>query len=332
MKSEEPKTTSRALVRDLQARSKECHKYVRSSFESEHIEYQELKRALKYYFSYWTDFTHPGLFSIAFEASGGTVGQELKPQAALAMMAAAFDVHDDIIDKSVRKHNYPTVFGKFGQDIALLLGDAFLIKGMTLLNSSVLECRSKNKEEVFTIAKDCLFEMGNAHALELEMKGRLDVSPIEYLRILEMKGASIEADMHIASLLAGGSENEIAALKNYGRIIGTLATLREESVDIFETEELNRRVKNETLPLPLMFALQDSELKEKIMKFLKKGEIVSKDINQLADIVFDSKPVVGLKKKMEKLCERAAFLAQSMTNRKSAALLVRLAQSMLEDL
>jgi geranylgeranyl diphosphate synthase type I len=320
------------LVKDFQARSKKCHEYIRTSFASEHIEHEELERALKHYFSYWNDFTHPGLFSIAFEASGGKLDDGVRPQAAMAMMAAAFDIHDDIIDRSQRKHDHPTVFGKFGQDIALLLGNAFLIKGLTLLSDSVSELAGEKEREVFTTTKERFFEVGNAHALELEMKGRFDISPDEYFRVLEMKAASIEADMHIASLMAGGSEEEIAALKDYGRIIGILATLREEFVDIFEAEELNRRMKNETLPIPLMFALQDAELKEKIMKLLKKGKIGSKDINQLADIVLDLEPVVALKKKMEKLCERATFLAQELTNRKSRALLASLARSMLEDL
>ena len=51
----------------------------------------------------------------------------------MAMIAAAFDIHDDIMDNSKRKHDHMTVFGKFGSEISILLGDAFLIKGLTLL-------------------------------------------------------------------------------------------------------------------------------------------------------------------------------------------------------
>ena len=73
--------------------------------------------------------------------------------------------------------------------------------------------------------KERLFEVGNAHAQELEMRRRLDVLPSEYLRVLEMKAASIEADMHIASLMARGQQKKkTATLKDYGRIIGFLAT------------------------------------------------------------------------------------------------------------
>jgi len=332
MKPRELETKSQILVKDFQRRSKECQEYVRSTFLSEEIRHKELREALEHYFSYWNDFTHPGFFSVAFEAAGGNLENLVKPQAAMAMIAAAFDIHDDIIDDSKRKHDHTTVFGKFGQDISILLGDAFLTKGLTLLGSCASEYAGDREKEVFATVKERLFEVGNAHAQELEMKRRLDVLPSEYLRVLEMKAASIEADMHIASLMAGGSEKETATLKDYGRIIGFLGTLREEFVDIFEVEELNRRVKSETLPVPLMFALEDAEMKKKIIGMIKKGKITSKEINQLADLVLDMEPVIALKKKMEKLRDRAIFLTREVTNRKSKALLTSLAQSMLEDL
>jgi geranylgeranyl pyrophosphate synthase len=139
MKPRELETKSQTLVKDFKRRSKECQEYVRSTFLSEEIGHKELRKALEYYFSYWNDFTHPGLFSIAFEAAGGKPENLVKPQAAMAMIAAAFDIHDDIIDKSKRKHDHVTIFGKFGPDISILLGDAFLTKGLTLLGVSAAE-------------------------------------------------------------------------------------------------------------------------------------------------------------------------------------------------
>jgi geranylgeranyl pyrophosphate synthase len=147
-----------------------------------------------------------------------------------------------------------------------------------------------------------------------------------------MKAAGVELDMHIAALIAGGSEKKVGVLKEYGRSIGILATLREEFVDVFEGEELSRRVRDETLPLPLMFALHDPKLKVRIMKILKKKKIGSVDIDELARIVLDIEPVDKLKKRMEKLCRRAFILAHQTEHRRSEKLLRSLPQSMLEDI
>lgn len=327
----EGKHKSAILIEDFKERSIECRKYVINSFLMEYIPHESLQKALKHYFSYWNDYTHPGLFSIAYEACGGESEHAVKPQAAMAMMAAAFDIHDDIVDKSKRKHNQTTVYGEFGSDICLLLGNAFLVKGLTLLGDSITELPKENQREIFKVIKESFFELGLAHAFELQMKKRLDVLPDEYLRILEMKAVGIQVDTNIAALMAGGTEKEVKTLRDYGRIIGTLATLREEFVDIFDAEELNRRFRKETLPLPLIFSLQDPKLKERILRILGK-KVTSKDINELATVVFDTEPVRVVKKKMERLCEKAKILASHIKNRKSEILLSNLASSMLEDL
>jgi geranylgeranyl diphosphate synthase type II len=332
MQEQERQKPSLALIKELQERSKQCHEFVRSSFRSERIEHPQLQKALEHYFSYWNDFTHPGLFSIAFEASGGKPDKALRPQAAIAMIAAGFDIHDDIIDKSLKKHDHYTVFGKYGQDLSLLLGNAFMISGLTLLELSVSDLPMQRSQMTIEIIKKRLFEVGNAHALELALKKTTPVSPDKYLQILEMKAASIEADMHIAALIASDRPEVSEALREYGRILGTLATLREEFVDVTDPAELSRRVSSEALPIPIMLAMKKSKTKQAITKKLRKTKLTQKDINGLLDLLSQSELVVELKNKMEKMSSRAQFLADSIGNRKCRLMLKKLARSMMEDL
>lgn len=323
---------SARLINELRARSKQCRECVKTSFLSERIEHKDLRDALDHYFSYWDDFTHPGLFSIAFEATKGTRQGVVKPQAAMAMMAAAFDIHDDIIDGSRQKHGRATVLGRFGQGLSLLLGNAFLIRGLTLLGESVAGMPVERERVVFAAVKNCLFEVGIAHSMELSIKGDFHADADNYLHILNMKAAAVEADMHVGALIGAGTANDVEALREYGRTFGTLATLREEFVDIFDVEELNRRVSNETLPAPLILALQDAKNEERIMKILREGKLTSVQVHRLADFVLDMKPVSALKKEMKELTDRAVKLACQVQNKRSSALLRSLAISMLEDL
>jgi geranylgeranyl pyrophosphate synthase len=332
MQEQERQKPSLALIKELQERSKQCHEFVRSSFRSERIEHPPLRQALEHNFSYWNDFTHPGLFSIAFEASGGKPDKALRPQAAIAMIAAGFDIHDDVIDKSIKKHDHYTVFGKYGQDLSLLLGNAFMISGLALLELSVSDLPIQRSRMTIEIMKRCLFEAGNAHALELPLKGITSVSPDKYLQILEMKAASIEADMHIAALIASDRPEVSEILREYGRILGTLAALREEFVDVADPAELNRRVNSEALPIPIMLAMKESKTKRAMKKNLRKTKLTQKDVNGLLDLLSQSKLVSELKNKMEKMSSRAQFLANSIGKRKCRLLLKKLARSMMEDL
>jgi geranylgeranyl diphosphate synthase type I len=157
----------KVIVADLKKRSKKGLELAKQILQAEKMEHPKLRAAFEHYIAHWNDFTHPGLFSIACEAVGGDPDVVAPTQAAIAMMAAAFDVHDDIIDKSKVKHKIPTVYGKFGAEMALLLGNAFLIEGFKLfVDSTVILPKEKGKSALETI-KNLLFEVGNAHALEL---------------------------------------------------------------------------------------------------------------------------------------------------------------------
>lgn len=323
---------SEMLIEELKRRSGKALELAKKTILAEKTESKEVQEALEHYTLYWNDFTHPGLFSIACEAVGTDPDSVLPVQAAMTIMAAAFDIHDDIIDKSKAKHGVPTVFGKFGKDAALLLGDAFLIEGLTLFGESLGELpRAKMKEALKTL-KMALFELGNAHALELDMKRRREVFPDAYMRVLEMKASSIEEDMRIGALVGGGTRSEIDSLAKFGRILGILATLREEFIDVFEVEEIDHRIHSECLPLPVLCALKDGKLGTKIQKLVSKERMTSKDVDNLVDSVFRAESVIELKKKMHTLITDSFHLVSEIRDEASKELLQKLTQNALEDL
>jgi geranylgeranyl diphosphate synthase type I len=332
MSSKKTQDRSKSIIEELGKRSKDCQEFVRKSFLAEKIEYKELQRALEHYFSYWNDFTHPGIFSITCEAVGEDPVNQIEAQAAMAMLAAAFDIHDDIVDDSKSKHGYATVFGKYGKNIALLLGNAFMIDGFTLMGKTATRLTHEKSSNIFSIMKNSFFDVGNAHASELSLRRKLDASPDKYMKILAKKAASIEVDMHIAALLGGGSPKEIELLARYGRILGTLAALREEFIDIFEIEELNQRIKAEALPIPILYALRDKGSTEIIKKLLIKGELNGQDVERLLDIVMRSESVERLRTYMSDLVSKATKLTSKLGNEPAPTLLRTLAEGALQDL
>jgi geranylgeranyl diphosphate synthase type I len=318
------------VIANLRQRSKKGLEFAKQILQGEKMEHPKLHEALEHYLAYWDDFTHPGLFSAACEAVGGDPDDFVPTQAAIAMMAAAFDIHDDIIDKSKVKHKIPTVYGKFGAEIALLLGNAFLIEGFTLFGKTLKEL-NQEKANIFEIIKQSLYEFGNAHTLELGLKKRTDLPPEEYLKIVKMKAASIEGDMRIGAIIGGGTDKEVESLARYGRILGILAMLREEFVDIFDSEELNQRVSIEYLPIPVLYAMQDMESRKKIEKLLAK-KITNRDVDALVDIVFETKKVTEFKKYIEGLVAEAINMTLNVRNNSLREQFRQFASSTLEDL
>jgi geranylgeranyl pyrophosphate synthase len=322
----------KVIVADLKIRSKKGLELAKQILQAEKINHPKLRAALEHYIVHWDEFTHPGLFSIACEAVGGDPDGFVPTQAAIAMMAAAFDVHDDIIDKSKVKNKIPTVYGKFGAEMALLLGNAFLIEGFKLfVDSTAILPKEKGKNALEKLKK-LLFEVGNAHALEVGLKGRKNFVPSDNMKIAEMKAASIEADMHLGSLFGGGENVEVEVLARVGRILGTLVMLREEFIDVFDIEELRQRISVQDLPRPLLFAMQDQEARGKVMNIISKSKITKSDVAELVDVTLEAKPVVKLKEKMQLLIGKGLTLVNNFPKAKLRSKLQALLSFMLEDL
>ncbi len=303
-----PSENTKSLMADLALRGNKGLEYAKLSISNVNMDYPKLREALKHYIANWHDFTHAGLFSLACEAAGGNPDDSVPIQASIAMVAAAFDLHDDIIDQSETKNNQPTVYGKYGQELTLLLGNAFLMQGFTLLVKSAAEIAPNKIQKTIDILKTNLFEVGNAHALELGLKGKVQAKPEQYLDFVKKKAASIEADMSLGAIFGGGTKEQIEALGQYGRILGILTTLREEFIDVFEAEELRQKVNIDRLPIPIIIAMQNSNTKKQIDEILAKPKMTKKDAEKLVETVFETESVKKLKKEMEDFSTQAICL------------------------
>ena len=320
------------IVADLKKRSEKGLELAKQILQAERIDYPKLDKALKHYITHWNDFTHPGLFSIACEAVGGDPDKVVPTQAAIAMMAAAFDVQDDIIDKSKVKNKIPTVYGKFGAEMALLLGNAFLIEGFKLFVDSSATLPEEKENIALTRFKRLLFEVGNAHALEVGLKGKKNVTRNDFMKINEMKAAAIEADMYLGGLFGGGEDIEVELLAKLGRILGTLVMLRQEFIDVFDIEELRQRISVQDLPPPLLLAMRNQKTKREVMNIIVKPRITKSDVAELVDFTFEATPVVKLKGKMRLSIEEGLTLASNFPKPKLRSKLQALLSVMLEDL
>jgi geranylgeranyl pyrophosphate synthase len=327
-----PRKMGKIIIAGLKKRSRKGLSFAKEMLLAEKMEYPKLREALEHYLVNWNDSTHPGLFSLACEAVGGHPDDVLSGQASIAMMAAAFDIHDDILDKSTEKHKVPTIYGKFGTEIALLLGNAFLIEGLRLFAESTVDLPMTSRKIALETIKKLLFEVGNAHALEIGFKERQSTDPEEYLRIIEMKAAAIEADIYLGALFCKARDPEIATLSRLGRILGILVTLREEFIDVFEAEELRQRLFAKDLPLPLLSAMLDQKLKEKILKITSKKKLGSKDADSLLSLVIEAEPVMNIKRRMQLLVEEGLSLSSKLTQTKQQTRLQAILSFMLEDL
>jgi geranylgeranyl pyrophosphate synthase len=295
----------------------------------EKVTYRPLQDALKYFIEDWNDFLHPALLSLACEAVGGDPKLTEQVGSAIVLLAGGADIHDDIIDKSLIKEPRQTVFGKFGEDIAILAGDTLLLKGLYLLNDACDQFPKIKRREILGIIKDAFLESSSAEALEASLRGKTEIGIEDFLCMIKQKVATAEAVTRIGSVLGNGTKKETVLLGNYGRTFGILMALRDEFVDTYEIDELMNRAQKEILPLPILLAFDNEKRKNEILRLIQK-QINEEDVDKILELTMNSEKTCDLVKFMNRLVKDENLKLKTLV--KNKAELKLLLHATLEDL
>ena len=135
-------------------------------------------------------------------------------------------VHDDIQDNDLERYGKPTVHARYGQAMAINIGDLLLGDGYRLLSSL------SNKEMIGVIA--------NAHVslclgqgAELAWQSGQDVSIDDVLQIFRQKTVpAFEVALSLGVLSAGGDKRTATVLHNYTEALGIAYQLEDDLKDI----------------------------------------------------------------------------------------------------
>jgi len=320
-----PEETIEQLQKIFKEKGSKALEMARKEIRQEKIESKEARKALTYFMTeYWQDRARPTLLSLVCEAVGGDPELTTPIAVSMILISGALDMHDDIIDRSETKDGRSTVFGKFGKDIALLVGDALLFKGLALLSQAEEDGVPAEKiQSIIDIVQRMFFELGDAEALELQLRGRLDISPRKYLQIVRKKAADVEAHTRIGAIIGNASPIEIEAFGAYGRLLGMLIILRDDWIDILDFREFHQRVKNECLPLPILYGMHNQLVKNKLGSLLQSEIITEKKAKRILEMTLEEGVIENYRKVMRVLADKAiATLGEIKYDTKGLRLLV----------
>ncbi len=231
----------------------------------------------------------PALVNLSSQAVGGKYLNPTGVGAALTLFVEASNIHDDIIDETALKHNRKTSYGRFGINISILAGDILLVQAAFSLYKECESLPMAKKDKVVQLTFKALTEIIKSEAQESLMHRRLDVTPRDYLEVIKLRAAVLEAHCMIGAILGGANDDLIANLGLYGRTYGIVGTIIDEIFDIVDYEKFSARLSKECLPLPVLCAIHESELKEKIIPLLKDSKVNYDDYNKIVGFALSSK-------------------------------------------
>ena len=118
------------------------------------------------------------------------------------------------------------------------------------------------------MVSDAVLEICTAESLEIQLRNRLDLTPDEYLEVIRLKAVVPEVAMKMGALIGNGRSKDVESLGQFGRIYGVNSIIIDEFADLFDVEELSNRLKNECPPLPIIYCLQNPEMKANLVPLL----------------------------------------------------------------
>ena len=258
----------------------------------------------------------PAIVSLSCEAVGGDPEKTVGVSVALDLIAAAADIHDDIIDKSTKKYSKKTVFGKYGADVGLLAGDALLIKGVTLLQKECETLPKEQKLEIQSLMTEAFYQISKAEAKQTKLRGRLDTTPRKYLEIINLRSAVPQAHFKIGAILGNADTSTVIKMGKFGKTFGILSLIIEEFADLLDLEEFQNRLTNECPPLPLLKVLENPDINTEIIQTLSNTNLSDVKLRKVAQFVLESKETKKLLKKMNLQAQSEIKLLSFITNTK----------------
>jgi octaprenyl-diphosphate synthase len=197
----------------------------------------------------------PALALLSGGAAGTICPSHVDLATILELIHVATLVHDDIMDSADIRRRRPTPNAKWGNTVAVLLGDCLFAHALKLATSF------PNSEISRRIAHAAT-EVCSGEIIQTQRRYDLNLTIPEYLRIIEMKTAALFATAaELGAFLSEASPEIITALRIYGLRLGTAYQIYDDCLDIAGNEDragktLGSDLRKGKPTLPVLYLLQ----------------------------------------------------------------------------
>lgn len=167
--------------------------------------------------------------------------EDVKPFAcALEMVHTYSLIHDDLpaMDNDDLRRGMPTSHIKFGEDIAILAGDALLTKAFEVIARAEYTdaARAMRAAGIFAAAAGTEGMVGG-QVVDLASEGKdISLEELQYIHLLKT-GALLRIAADVGAIMAGADETEIKAVDDFARYLGIAFQIRDDILDVTGTEE-----------------------------------------------------------------------------------------------
>lgn len=171
--------------------------------------------------------------------------QSALPAAAAVEMFHNFTLlHDDIMDNAAMRRGKPSVFARWGQNVAILSGDAMLICAYRLLSGVPAHLLP----QILATFNQMALEVCEGQQYDMDFEQKQKVSVVEYMHMIELKTSVLLAGSAvIGATLGGASEEDCRKLRRFAVELGLAFQLQDDLLDSYGDQRLGKAIGGDIL-------------------------------------------------------------------------------------
>ena len=215
----------------------------------------ELEPLLNHTLSHGGKRVRPALTLLAASITPLDLENPVRMATGVELLHLATLIHDDTVDDADTRRGRASVSGRWGKEVAVLLGDYLFATSATLVcDTGNLRVVRRFAETIMELASGELIEYFNTFNPQQELDRYYD-------RIYRKTASLFRTASETGAVLSAASEEQVQALSSYGYNIGMAFQVVDDLLDILGDEtELGKPVGNDlrqgVLTLPSIMLMQ----------------------------------------------------------------------------
>jgi geranylgeranyl diphosphate synthase type I len=270
---------------------------------------------------------------LACEATGGEAAAAAPAGAAIELVHSFTLLHDDIADQDEVRRGRPTAWKLWGVGHAITAGDALY----ALANLATNQLAQHASPEIVAAAlrelNQAVLDVCEGQQLDLSYEGRDDLDYADYLKMVSLKtGALYRAAAAVGTQVAGADDEVVAALRNFGSVIGMAYQIRDDILGLWGDPQKtgkpagsDLRRNKRSLPIVLALSIGYPGLHRRLVEILDHEITSDEDAAELAAVMEQD----GIRDHCERIA--AALVEGAVTEHLSSIDLEPRWQQQLED-
>lgn len=191
---------------------------------------EELYAPIEYTLSLGGKRIRPLFLLLAYNLYKEDVQTAFSAAAGIEMFHNYTLLHDDLMDRSEIRRGKSTVYKVWGDNSAILSGDAMTALAFTYMTNVPAD----SLKDVLTTFNATSLEICEGQQYDMDFEKRTDVTESDYLEMIRLKtSVLLAASFKIGAIIAGASQSDAELLYQFGEKIGIAFQLQDDVLDVY---------------------------------------------------------------------------------------------------